>query len=216
VACFCEKNSLLSQWRAYSNNGRGYCIGIEINELTCISGILNNLNNNKYLCIRKVIYDENLQKKLVNNYLNTIVPVIVETLKNPSNQFEENLMLSMICIEAVNVLWDMLVVFKHSAFSEELEWRIIHATQRTHEMKYVKLKNSGTKLNPFRPIYFYQENHGKKQFPLKSLTYGPSLDPSQSKVFLEILINKISSDDHILIVPSNIKVKSPGFRYGQK
>jgi hypothetical protein len=28
LACFCEKPTLLSQWRAYGDNGHGYCVGI--------------------------------------------------------------------------------------------------------------------------------------------------------------------------------------------
>ena len=129
VACFCERDNLLSQWRAYGQKG-GYSIGFPFrNQLG-----LRPQNPAFSSEVLKVIYDERVQVRVLNDLLKQIIPMfgnqeVVAGLKAEKDadaslgKFVHRL------IELVSlvyeVLLEMIVTFKNRAFEEEKEWRIV-------------------------------------------------------------------------------------------
>ena len=73
---FSENDDLLSQWRAYANEGRGYSIGFEFSDLTQICAQPattpadpSQLIQDRYPFLRKVVYDPTEQESLVESFL---------------------------------------------------------------------------------------------------------------------------------------------------
>jgi len=216
VACFCEKNNLLSQWRAYSDTGGGYCLGIKFTENTLMASSIDTLKNHKYLCLRKVIYGEDRQIALVEEYIRTIVPAIDTVLSQQQATDGHSPELSIMSIHAVNVLWDMLMTFKYEAYSEELEWRIIYTANRKHEPQFLQFTPVGLYSNPYRAMSIYYEQNDKLFFPIHSITYGPSLYPPRIEASLDLFIKQQSATQNSISIPEDIEIKNAGFRYRQK
>ncbi len=112
IACFSEDADLLSQWRAYANNGNGVSIGINSSYLHGFE----NLTSYEFL---KVVYDEKIITQALNQYVLNYLKTYIEKYKTSINNFifETSLMLESLFTENVS--------FKHPAFSEEREWRLI-------------------------------------------------------------------------------------------
>lgn len=113
VSCFCAWGDLLSQWRGYPSSGGGYALGLRPESIRRGGGVL-----------RRVIYDEETQRRLLYDLLAPIVEAVASA--NPDEGKD---------------LWDWLVrdhlgrvyasveecsfCFKHPGFAEESEWRIV-------------------------------------------------------------------------------------------
>jgi hypothetical protein len=59
VACFCEEEDLLSQWRGYRGGETGYSLGMDLSLVARVG----DLPPNTY--VRKVVYDPDVQRKQV-------------------------------------------------------------------------------------------------------------------------------------------------------
>ena len=113
VSCFCAWGDLLSQWRGYPSSGGGYALGLRPESIRRGGGVL-----------RRVIYDEETQRRLLYDLLAPIVDAMASA--DP---------------EEGKDLWDWLVrdhlgrvyasleecsfCFKHPGFTEESEWRLV-------------------------------------------------------------------------------------------
>ena len=117
---FSEKKDDLNQWRSYANTKPAYCIGFSPAAL-CQIDINGNIKRNKSSGIRtifyKCIYDEESQKKMIENLIDY---VIEEKVKNQKTQVTEEGIYGYILHDFLI----MSVLFKHPAFAEEKEWRL--------------------------------------------------------------------------------------------
>lgn len=115
---FSIDNDVLSQWRAYANDGRGYVIGF-------------NAVNLLGLPIRalKVLYDQDQQIKEAI----TCIDVLFEMKQDNSLDFNT------LC----GVFGYDLSAFKNPAFSEEKEIRLIHVLSLEPINEYFKLVDEG-------------------------------------------------------------------------
>jgi Protein of unknown function (DUF2971) len=121
VSCFCSHGDLLSQWRGYPSSGGGYALGLRPESIRRGGGVL-----------RRVIYDEETQRRLLYDLLAPIVDAMASA--DPDDAKD---------------LWDWLVrehlgrvyaslqecsfCFKHPGFTEESEWRLV--ILRTRDQK---------------------------------------------------------------------------------
>ncbi|MBB2841482.1 UNVERIFIED_ORG: hypothetical protein GGE64_005265 [Rhizobium etli] len=97
--CLTEVGDLLSQWRGYADDGRGFCIGFNgrrLMELCLLGGQA-----------IKVIYDEDEQEEFIRR-------AVVKQLQHELTDFIDE------------ITKNFAFAFKHPAFAEEREWRIIH------------------------------------------------------------------------------------------
>lgn len=123
VACFCEAEDLLSQWRGYGNSDAPVALGLNLVHYCSF-----------YLpsrtIFRKVIYEEEKQRQLVRDVMTTWRTTLVELLKAGTNiadlwphlpEYQRN--------PALDPLREQLIefslCFKHPTFAEESEWRLI-------------------------------------------------------------------------------------------
>ena len=214
LACFCETDNLLSLWRTYSSQGGGFCLGLDFSEKTKMVKEASDLESEAYLCLRKVLYEKGLQESLVEDYISKLICAF-QSVGLPSDGFERHTKTAMMGMQAANVLWDMVFSFKHSAFSEETEWRIVHVTQRSHQAEKVKFIRSGTYLNPYRSLYFFQIEDIRAVFPLRSITYGPSLHPPRIETSLGLLIKNLHANEGAIMSPASVRISGAGYRIRQ-
>lgn len=105
VACFCERDDLLSQWRAYSLNGGtlGYSIGFSADSLRQV----------KAASLVRVLYDPGEQREAVRALIQGALQ------ESPFLTRSEGWWA---------VYWELLALLvrlKHPSFAEEKEWRIV-------------------------------------------------------------------------------------------
>lgn len=124
ASCFSMDGDVLSQWRAYSNDGNGYSIGFNAKDLL-------NLN----IKALKVEYNEKKQIK----ELTAVIKALHEVEQNLSEEERYGEDFFNAC---ANIAFD-LVAFKNPAFSEEKEVRLVHLLNFEESNNSLKLIDIG-------------------------------------------------------------------------
>lgn len=208
VACFCEIDELLSQWRTYSDSGGGYSLGFKFSPNTKISSKLPEIEEHRSAILRKVIYEEKKQRKLINEYLSTIIKAANSIIKKDTNK---DLKIHVMALESINIILDMLMTFKNPAFKEEREWRLIHVTREDFQPDNVEFRVAGNNFIPYRPTFLYSFEGDKPIFPLESITIGPLLGNQGSITAIKLFLQKASNDNHQIKLNPSIKISSTGY-----
>ncbi len=214
IACFCESENLLSQWRAYSNNGGGFSLGFEICDNSLINYDTDDLDNGYKPLFRKVIYKPSEQKKLIDEYLESIL----EGYRNGiigkvSGAVDEQYHSAVMGGQASNIFLDLILSFKNPAFSQEEEWRLINVILDHYEPEKLKFRENNYGLIPYRQSYLYIKKDESSVFPLKSIILGPSLDQESQKSAIQLYLNHSSALENKIQIdnPGTIWVKSAGY-----
>lgn len=112
IACFSKNGDLLSQWRAYAEDGKGFSISFNSNAIYHGLGV--NINS--------VVYDEEKQYSLI---LNTIRGLHAMWKLNNEDYEEIQILSGIFSID--------LAYLKNSTFFEEQEIRIIRLLVKEEE-----------------------------------------------------------------------------------
>lgn len=116
ITCFSEKGDLLSQWRAYGDDGFGVSIGFDTKFLTSFE----NLTSYEF---SKILYDKKkvavFLKKLIGEQLKYI---IMDCTTDNSEPALDNLYLQI--SRLIASIYDEGFIYKDPHFSEEKEWRL--------------------------------------------------------------------------------------------
>jgi hypothetical protein len=116
VVCFCAHGDQLSQWRGYPRDGRGFALGFDAQTVKGAAPLL----------LRKVLYDEREQVREVRDVLVFFCDWLSSVV--PDDAWRTSLC-SLALLEAGHVLAECLFSFKHQAFSEEAEWRLVQVSR---------------------------------------------------------------------------------------
>ncbi len=184
IACFCERDDLLNQWRVYASSGGGFALGLEAKEIGRRWGQLDAAQD---FVLRKVIYDEALQKKLIAEVIDLTVQAFDEATEGKSLEDASNVIARCCGFVRANVA-DYLVCFKHPAFAVEEEWRLCHIVPTT-EQSHVQFRDGPYGLTPYvclDPSPMAGVNHNK--LPIARVTHGPVTDPSNVQFALQSLL----------------------------
>lgn len=118
IACFCEKDDLLSQWRGYVPGLLGVALGLDV------AAAVRHGNLPPGTILRKVIYSKEEQKRLIEE---KAAPWL-EAMEAAFESREE----SWLPGELRDMPWSLRdelteyqLRFKHTSFQEEQEWRLI-------------------------------------------------------------------------------------------
>ena len=167
VACFCAKDNLLSQWRAYGRSG-GYALafrGLDLHE-----------SQGPERSLRRVIYDSSEQDRWVRLVLDWFVDRLAA-----AGLIEDTAQAHIEREQAVNLAWstlcEMCVSFKLDVFEEEAEWRIVELVQKKQGLSDVENVRFGAKAGTLIPYrVFPMERKGPPSIhPLDHITCGPTL-----------------------------------------
>jgi Protein of unknown function (DUF2971) len=119
LCCFSQDGDLLSQWRAYAQNGRGFAIGMRDSQLGVARiSPLTSSNPDETIGLVDVIYDRNTQ-------IAAIESVIGYNLTNWNNR-NETRYIDEHAAKCAADLARLCSQVKNPAFSEEQEVRIVH------------------------------------------------------------------------------------------
>lgn len=182
VTCFSLEGDLLSQWRAYANDGKGIAIGFNLKKLIeafepKASGLL-------------IEYDAENQKEIANIIVRKTIQFYSTNLKILKSIISENLN-KIIADEANEVFNKYIGQFKHNSFEEEREYRFDLSIDKDIN-KYRELFYRVGNNNLLVPYLYLKTNYqeeqeeinkkGKiKQLPINKLIIGPSLDYDLNK-----------------------------------
>lgn len=110
IASFSQGKDLLSQWRAYANDGKGVAIGFNANYF----------NQIKYIKNSEVLYSEEEQNSQINEIIKEIDNFDNKTVKSNSDSFEN------LCEKVITKINNLAGKSKNELFKEEQEVRLIH------------------------------------------------------------------------------------------
>jgi Protein of unknown function (DUF2971) len=184
IACFCERDDLLNQWRVYVGSGGGYALGFRMNEINRRWG---QLQPTQEFYLRKVVYDESEQRRLIAQVLELAVLNLSEATKGVSLT-DANSLIARCCQFVRAETADYLMCFKHPAFSVEEEWRLCHIAS-SREAEHVLFRDGPYGLTPYvcldlSPMIGVNAN----RLPLARITHGPTQDPSNVRFALNKLL----------------------------
>lgn len=109
IASFSKGDDLLSQWRAYADDGYGVAIGFNAKYF----------KENNLIKTSEVLYDENMQEIEIDKILKPLVN-LDDKIDFESKQFEEY------CENIINEINNLSARSKNELFMEEHEVRLIH------------------------------------------------------------------------------------------
>src|SRR5262245_51308628 len=126
ISCFWEHGDLLSQWRAYADNGRGVCIGFNFADLPISTGLTfaQVFGINALGCtIDRVVYEEKAQEDSVRRIFR-FVDYWMRTM--PMETATDLYFYDAYVNTGRDCLAYAAKLLKHPGFSEEREWRIVY------------------------------------------------------------------------------------------
>lgn len=215
VACFCESNNLLSQWRGYSDYNGGYNVGFSFDSELNYSHDSNNLFGKSHVILRKIIYKPEDQNEIVNECITRII----EGAKSAINNWLKNNIdipqtwETQAAMQTVNILYDMVLSFKNPAFKEENEWRLIKVMHIDKKFKPEIGERKGV-LIPYINTFIFRKENDLIKFPLHSLKAGPMLETPRTEVSLRLLLKNIAmtaNTNQITLDTSKVKISHAGY-----
>lgn len=186
IFCLSRKRDMLSQWRAYANDGRGLCIGFNFGQLSIPREIpMRNQILDNTIGISEVVYNELKQRKMILE----LVDQYVKSADHPD----------MGSAAASTFLGYFLVsyslIFKNPSFREEKEWRIIHTPSENNveyledespkfDISRIKYRVSGDRITSYS-ILNMEKHFNSKLIP--EIVLGPKCEIDQKilKNFLD-------------------------------
>jgi hypothetical protein len=111
IASFCEQGDLLSQWRGYGNQGKGYAIGFNLGSLRAIA-------RKQSFVLWPCVYNPSLQLELVS-YL----------IDNWCQEFCADSSSHERMVQIINTsVCQLAPIIKDESFCEEKEWRLVSSS----------------------------------------------------------------------------------------
>jgi hypothetical protein len=197
LACFCEGDNVLSQWRTYGQSG-GYSLGFQAPAPDFLTGQGFKPEPCTYTSKWvKVEYDKKEQIRRCKETLDAILPAFEgsETTQafavigdHPLSGY------SIVLKTMVDILMEEIVRFKNEAFAVEKEWRVV---VRQRELTKQGTDDAGKTRPPihFRPsrgalvpyVKLIPTNPGDK-LPIYCVRTGPTLDANAATLALPLFL----------------------------
>jgi len=181
VVCFCRCGDLLSQWRGYGRGG-GYAIGLDPSQLP--------LKTLPALELLPVTYDEERQVSQLRELVSRWRDVFVD----PPTYEQDQITWERAKVVFAQALSLTAVAFKHPAFREEDEWRLVY--RRFRLLPQPGLAVSYRPLNevlvPYVRIDVRNEGDPDSlRLPLTEIVIGPTRDRDIARNALDGFLNSL-------------------------
>ncbi|MFN0171999.1 MAG: DUF2971 domain-containing protein [Bryobacteraceae bacterium] len=170
IVCFCELGNLLSQWRAYAANGQGFALGFAPDRI--MRALQSDADIATSSKLFRVIYDPRKQRQLVDSAVDRLVSAL-------ENHDEETVL-----DQVPLVFSEMAFCFKHDAFAEEREWRLVCLP---HLPRSVDVRTSEGRLVPYATIPISLPG---ERPPYVEVIHGPTLEADNTKKAVQMLLGK--------------------------
>lgn len=187
IACYSAAPNRLSQWRAYSGGGTGYCLGFKTCEMATTDGSMP--------LLEQVVYNEATAESILLQLLSRVD----EFLGN--NEFGE-VEVGYLMGTLEGVFNQVACIFKHFGFEEEAEYRQIYQPSNSSLALETKYRMGKFGLTPYVEIGFLQ----KERLPIESVTIGPCRDPDSEERALRMLLSSYGYSD-VEVLKSGIPLR---------
>ncbi len=150
IFCLSAIPDLLSQWRAYSQDGQGVSIGFTTRNLKLKNRLPGpNVYADRTLGLTNVEYDPQRQRKK-----------ILDLCKTVKDQFDTAGQKDKVdpSLDLAFTLVDYAMIFKNPGFKEEKEWRIVHTPLESYEVPFDKISELKFRVNTNRILTYYAYN----------------------------------------------------------
>ena len=200
IACFSNNGDLLSQWRAYGNQGKGIALGFDTYN---INDFADGYVNGMY-----IEYREELQKNIIQE----IIKIILDYFENIKDfldwgKYDSEFLISN-CI--IQFLEEFISAFKHPSFSEEKEFRLEYKIDKNinkEDNNKLLFRSNGNLIIPFFKLKYIDKKDNlsitNRKLPLEKIIIGPSVDFKLNKLSIESFLSKNGYND-VKIVQSTI------------
>ncbi|TAM79773.1 MAG: DUF2971 domain-containing protein [Acidobacteria bacterium] len=215
LACFCEDDNLLSQWRNYGQSG-GYSLGFAVPapDLTTGQGFKPepNIYTSKWV---KVEYDRSEQVKKCNAVLEPVLTAFdnPDVARAVTTVMDHPLVgYSKILGVIRDMLFEEIIGFKNRAFEVEKEWRVV--VRRRELLKQGSDDGGRTPI----PVYFRSLEGGlvpyvkliptdpAKKLPIVSVRSGPTLEKATASMVITMLLHR-NGFSNVRVQGSDIPVR---------
>ena len=194
-AAFSKRGDDLSQFRAYSNVGAGYCIGFDaVSFQQNIRSIP--YANGSLFQLFPIVYDARLKETLIDEALETGQEFIQRTIRELPGSDTEVLTQRTAAAVSGYLLWQS-AQFKQEGFKDEEEWRLmprIIPPQAIPVVNYLRYREKAGLFVPYLEIPFWLNQTTTN--PLNEITVGPKLSykKAQNGLLKFLHIEKIESE----------------------
>jgi hypothetical protein len=182
VSCFCRKDDLLSQWRAYGNNETCYSIKFSARSLFRQSIPTSFFAPVQYLAHQKI---ERVDR-LIEGAHKTLSQFSIEDLEIDEETIRE-------LLEHFSYPYLLTALFmKHEAFKEECEWRLVYFPWMTEsgERAEVEIKARSGIAVPYVNLRVQESEEKELRLPISQIRVGPSSDANLAIRGLTRLLEK--------------------------
>lgn len=128
ISCFSKTSDLLSQWRAYADDGKGVAIGFDLDMLASADNIL----------VREIVYADDI----VQEDCESALEVVADTMPMVLSRYEAHNREEQIDIFLHELITE-LAIYKNPAFREESEVRLIYCD----DLKFEKIIDEAGAFN---------------------------------------------------------------------
>ena len=149
---FCEAGDLLSQWRGYAAQGKGYALGFDLSQLSAIAKKQN-------FVVWPCVYNPSIQLGLVKYLIDCWIEKFSEKMLNHEKMIEE--INASIC--------KLAPIIKDESFMEEQEWRLVSSA--TGGEKNMAFREGVFSLIPYLNFNLCDED---SKDCIKEIVVGPS------------------------------------------
>ncbi|WP_421368189.1 DUF2971 domain-containing protein [Agrobacterium tumefaciens] len=196
AACFSSNGDLLSQWRAYGKNGRGYAIGLEASALRCLTG-----GEAAPSCLRRITYGGANEAELIDDLVSAFILAIAPHLEIlDATGWDQQPARNWLSLRFAECLYGLADEIKHPAFAEEAEWRLY--AMLSGETLFRVSKDI---IVPYRELDLTSastDDAGK--LPIRQIVVGPCLDFHEAEMSLMTFTSHLDYPLTIDFVPSRV------------
>ncbi len=164
ASCFPADGDLLSQWRAYGNNGRGYAIGFDPSRFAELTG------PSPTMTLRRMAYGRDSEARLIDDLILRFIPVIADYLDMlDTTGWGTVHTRNWLSLRFGECLLNLVEEVKDLSFAEENEWRLYGKGQE------VEFRVSADRIVPYRQLDLSSTEEAST-LPIGEIVIGPKLD----------------------------------------
>jgi hypothetical protein len=182
VFCLCAKKDVLSQWRGYSGGTGGFAIGLDAKKLE-------ERIQQADFAVLKMLYNRKDQQRILSETLSSFERVCEEYPPQSKTDVTD------VLEEMALILLQTILYFKHPAFHEEEEWRIV----KIEPSDPAAFRLRGSEIVPYITVHFEPDL-------LKTILHGPGLSTPINDTSIRRLADQFGYD-HVTIEKSDIPLR---------
>jgi hypothetical protein len=180
---FSTQADLLSQWRAYADDGAGVALGLSVDQGFEVIG-----STRASVTLSRIRYDEHDQADLLESSLRTISEAIARASKENDGAEAERIPWQAARQAVTSLVVGLAAWIKNPAFTEEQEWRAVVP----YRGPFSPLDITDVRLAPRGLVPYCQIRPAaiapiESRLPIKEIVLGPKINGLQEEAFFTYL-----------------------------